>query len=138
MHECGLTPAHRLACALDRDDYATAEPLLEPEAAYDSGDSIIHGAAAIIDSFRTTSEWGRANLDALEFSHEIDDDNAPLEIVFIDVLGKNGDELVLRHSMHLTLSDRGLVSELRLERPPGEKEEVHRFFERHGLHRKSE
>lgn len=128
----------QLAAALDRDDYATAEPLLEPDATYDSGDSVIQGADAIVESFRKTSEWGRANLDALEFSHEIDDARAPLEIVFIDVLRKNGDELVLRHSMHLTLSDRGLVSELRLEFPAGERERVRSFFERHGLHRKSE
>jgi hypothetical protein len=126
---------HELATALDRDDYAGAEQLLKPDAIYDSGDSIIHGAPAIIDSFRKTSEWGRANLDALDFSHEIDDAKSPLEIVFIDVLRAGGEELTLRHSMRVTLSDRRLVSHLRLERPPGEKEEAHRFLERHGLQR---
>jgi hypothetical protein len=129
---------HQLAAALNRDEYATAQPLLEPNATYNSGDSIIQGAAPIIDSFRKTSEWGRANLDTLEFSHEIDEQKSPLEIVFIDVLRAGGEELTVRHSMHVTLSDRGLVSHLRLERPPGEKEEVHRFFGRHGLQREQQ
>lgn len=105
---------------------------------YDSGDSIVRGARAIIDSFRKTSEWGRANLDALEFSHAIDDDKAPTAIVFVDVLRKDGDELMLRHTMHLTLSQRGMVKHLRLERPRGERQEVRRFFQRHGLHRPNE
>lgn len=100
---------------------------------YDSGDFIIAGGAKIIESFRSTSEWGHAHLDALEFSHEISDDKAPLEIVFIDVLRIGDDELTLRHSMHVALSQRGLINRLRLERPPGEKQEVHRFFKRHGL-----
>jgi hypothetical protein len=112
--------------------------LLEPDAVYDSGDSIIAGATKIIESFRSTSEWGNTHLDALEFSHEISDDEAPFEIVFIDVLRMGDDELTLRHSMHVALSQRGLISRLRLERPPREKHEVHRFFERHGLSRPKE
>lgn len=124
---------HRLARALDQDDYVTAALLLEPDALYDSGDSLIAGADAIIASFRRTSEWGRNNLDALEFSHEINDDTSPLEIIFIDVLRHNGEELSLRHSMHVGVSDAGLVSHLRLERPSDEEALIRAFFQRHGL-----
>ncbi len=124
---------HRLASALDADDYETAERLLEPDAVYDSGDSVVHGSAAIIESFRKTSDWGRSNLDELVFTHIIDDGQAPFDIVFVDVLRCGGEELSLRHNMHVGISQRGLVKTLRLDRRAGEKEIVRAFFERHGL-----
>ena len=124
---------HQLASALDADDYVTAEQLLEPNAVYESGDSVTRGAAAIIDSFRRTSQWGREHLDALEFSHEIDDLNAPSDIVFIDVLRSGDEELTLRHTMHVAMSQRGRVNRLRLEVVPGEDAAVQSFFQRHGI-----
>ena len=58
---------HSFAEALDRDDYETALRLLEPDATYQRDTDLIRGAPAIVDSFRKVSQWGRRNLDALEF-----------------------------------------------------------------------
>jgi hypothetical protein len=124
---------HRFAEALDHDDYDAARELLEPDASYETGDSTTDGADAILASFRAVSDWGKAHLDALEFGHRIDDTNAPMEIVFIDVLRKSGEQLRLEHSMHVRLSPSGRIHHLRLERPPGEQQLVTAFFERHGL-----
>jgi hypothetical protein len=124
---------HALAEALDADDYAAAKQLFEPEADYDTGTKIINGADAILAEFRRTSEWGRAHLDALEFSHEIEDEVSPFEILFIDVLRKDGDQIRVEHTMHVTLSQQGSVHHLRLETPPGVQRLVDEFFDRHGL-----
>ncbi len=129
---------HRLASALDADDYDTAERLLEPDAVYDSGDSVVHGSAAIIESFSKTSDWGRTNLDELVFTHVIDDDRAPFDIVFVDVLRSGGEELALRHNMHVGISKRGLVKTLRLDRPAGEKENRWRLFRKARTHQPPE
>jgi hypothetical protein len=126
---------NELAKALDQDDYTLAEALLDQKAVYDSGDAVIHGASNIIASFRKTAEWGRGNLDALEFSHEIDDAAASTEIVFLDVVRKAGEELTLRHRMHVSISENRLVDRLRLERPRGERAVIRAFFLRHGLTR---
>ncbi|MBV9277765.1 MAG: hypothetical protein JOZ97_05970 [Candidatus Eremiobacteraeota bacterium] len=123
---------HELAASLDSDDYVAAEQLLEPDAIYHTGDSTILGRSEIIASFRATSEWGHRHLDALEFSHEIDDAK-PSEIIFIDVLRKDGEELRLEHAMHVGISRRGLINELRLQPRLGERELVKQYFHRHGL-----
>lgn len=122
---------HSFAEALDRDDYETALRLLEPDATYQRDGDLICGASAIVDSFRQISEWGRCNLEALEYCHEIDDAASPLEICFIDVLRSEGDALRISHSMHLTISENGLIGQLHFVRPAGEKEILGEFFRRH-------
>lgn len=123
----------RFATALDNDDYETAARCMEQDAVYDdNGGKTIVGRDAILESFRGASEWGRSNLDRLTFSHEIDD-ATPLQIRLIDVLAYGGEELALEHTMHLLLSDRGLISAVRVAYPPGERDRVAAFFERHGL-----
>jgi hypothetical protein len=124
---------HSFAEALDRDDYESALHLLERDATYQRDTDLIRGASAIVDSFRQVSEWGHRNLDALEFYHEIDDETSPLEICFIDILRSKGDELEVRHSMHLTISKNGLIAHLRLVSPPDEKEILGEFFRRHNV-----
>jgi hypothetical protein len=124
---------HRFADALDADDFETLAELLEAQAVYDSSDAIVHGSAAIVDSFRKNSEWGHASLDGLEFRHEIDDEGAPMDVRFIDVARHNGEEIVIDHTMRVGLSPRGLIESLRLEYPPGEKERISEFFKRAGL-----
>lgn len=124
---------HSFAEALDHDDYEAALQLLEPEATYQRDGDLIRGASSIVDSFRKVSEWGRRNLDTLEFYHEIDDDASPLEISFIDILRSEGDELEIRHNVHLALSKNGLIGQLCVVRPPGEKEILDEFFGRHHI-----
>jgi hypothetical protein len=124
---------HRFAEALDRDDYDTALRLLEPDATYQRDMDLIRGACAIVNSFRTVSEWGRQNLDALEYYHEIDDEASPAEISFIDILRSEGDALEIRHSVHLAIAKSGLIGQLLFVRPPGEKEVLDEFFRRHHL-----
>lgn len=127
----------RFATALDNDDYETAALCMEQDAVYDdNGGKTIVGRDAILESFRDASEWGRSNLDRLTFSHEIDD-ATPLQIRLIDVLACGGEELALDHTMHLLLSDHGLISAVRVAYPPGEEERVSAFFQRHGLRRKA-
>jgi hypothetical protein len=127
---------HRLARSLDADDYAAAKLLFEPYAVYETRDIVVRGVDAILASFRETSEWGRKNLDALEFSHEINDATAPFAIGFTDVLRHRGEEIMLKQTMHVRLSPRGLVQHLRLESPPDEQAIVGEFFKRHGLVRR--
>jgi hypothetical protein len=124
---------HQFAEALDQDDYDTALRLLEPDATYQRDMDLIRGAPAIVDSFRAVSEWGRRNLDALEYYHEIDDEGSPLEISFIDILRSEGDALEIRHSVHLAIAKSGLIGQLLFVRPPGEKEILDEFFQRHQL-----
>lgn len=124
---------HRFAEALDHDDYDTALRLLEPDASYQRDMDFIQGASPIVASFRRVSEWGRCNLDALEYYHEIDDETSPLEISFIDILRSEGDELNIRHSVQVTISENGLIEQLLFIRPPGEKEMLDQFFRRHHL-----
>lgn len=124
---------HSFATALDKDDYATALFLLEPDATYQRDADFIRGAPAIVESFRKISDWGKRNLDALEFYHEIDAEASPLEIIFIDILRSEGDKLEIRHRMHVAISESGLIGGLHFSRPEGEKEVLSEFFRRHQL-----
>ena len=123
---------HRLASALDSDDYDAAERLMEPQIQYETDDAVVNGAHAVINSFRHVSEWGRDHLESLRFMHRIDE-RTPYEILFIDILEAGAESLILKHRMHVTLSARGLVERLRLESQPEEKDVVWEFFKRHGL-----
>lgn len=130
-----LTLVERFATALDTDDYATAALCLERDALFDDdGRDTIYGRDRILESFKQASEWGRSNLDSLRFLHKIDE-ATPLEIRLIDVLAHDGEEMMLNHTMHVSLSDRGLIAELRLVYPPGERERLRDFFTRHRLRR---
>lgn len=98
----------RFAQALDDEDYATAANCLDADGEYDTGDQVISGVNAILESFKTAADAGRRTFDSIIFTHKISRD-APLDIRFIDVLKRNGEEFVLDHTMHVTLSDRGRV-----------------------------
>ncbi|HVN68937.1 MAG TPA: hypothetical protein VMU38_04720 [Candidatus Binatia bacterium] len=128
----GAGTVQAFAVALDAEDYETALALLEPAAAYHRDGQLISGAPAIVESFRKSAEWGRSKVDALEFSHEIDE-ALPSEIVFIDIFRCENDALEIRHAMELTISQRGLISELRFVSTPGEREMLNEFLRRHGV-----
>lgn len=117
----------RLAQALDDEDYVTAAECLDVDAEYDTGDQVIKGRDAILQSFKTAADSGRKTFDSVIFRHEISP-NEPLDIRFIDILTRNGEEFVLDHTMHLTLSDRGNVRQLRLRYPLGERERLNQFL----------
>lgn len=128
----------RFATAIDTDDYATAASCMEEDAVYDeAGEKKLVGRDAILGYFRSSSEWGKANLESLTYSHEIDEGN-PLQIRLIDQLKYGGDEIAVDHMMHVSLSKHGLIAALRLEYPDGERNRVRAFFEHHGLALRSE
>jgi hypothetical protein len=117
----------RLAQALDEEDYATASACLEPDAEYDDGARVIKGAEAILQSFAESAERGRKTFERVIFRHEISI-NVPLDIRFIDILSRNGEEFALDHTMRVALSERGLVKSLQLIFPPGERERLADFL----------
>lgn len=93
----------RFAQALDDEDYSTAKSCLAGDAEYDTGDAIIRGVTAILESFKRGAEYGRKTFDSVVFRHEISQ-NAPMEIRFIDILKRNGNEFILDHTMHVAIS----------------------------------
>ena len=117
----------RLAQALDEEDYATASACLEPDAEYDDGARVIKGAEAILQSFAESAERGRKTFERVIFRHEISI-NVPLDIRFIDILSRNGEEFALDHTTRVALSERGLVKSLQLIFPPGERERLADFL----------
>lgn len=119
----------RFAQALDDEDYATAALCLDAGAEYDSGEKTILGVDDIIDSFRDAAERGRKTFDSVTFRHEISS-QAQTDIRFLDRLSRNGDTFELDHTMHLTISDRGTITHLRLTYPPGERERLRAFLEK--------
>lgn len=119
----------RFAQALDDEDYAIAAACLASDAEYDSGDKVIHGADAILDSFKEAAKNGRVSFDSVVFAHEITP-KAPTDIRFLDILTRNGEQFVLDHTMHVTLSDHGTITHLRLTYPPGERERLQDFLDK--------
>lgn len=117
----------RLAQALDDEDYATARACLEVDAEYDDGARVIKGADAILQSFAESAERGRKTFQRVVFKHELSV-SAPLEIRFIDILMRKGQEFALHHTMRVALSERGLVKRLQLTLPPGERERLGHFL----------
>ena len=75
----------RFAQAIDDEDHATAANCLDADGEYDTGDQVISGVNAILESFKTAADAGRRTFDSIIFTHKISPD-APLDIRFIDVL----------------------------------------------------
>jgi limonene-1,2-epoxide hydrolase len=65
MESASLAIIEAFAKALDEDDYDLATSLLSAECTYELTGQKLTGRSAVINSFRSNSEWAHANLDGL-------------------------------------------------------------------------
>jgi hypothetical protein len=126
----------RFALALDRDDFDSAITMLSADCVYETAAETLSGPEAVIKSFRDATQWAHKNLDTIIYVHSIepcqDCDGA---IRFIDDVTHSGKSMQHQCLMHVSLTELGLISKLRLEDLPGEKQKVSDFLQAVGVKR---
>lgn len=125
------------AQALDHDQFEAAKRYLSHDCVYRTPSRTFNGPAEIIESFKESSSWAHSNIERVTFVHIVEDcGDCSRRIRFFDLLEHNG--MRFRHVclMHSRLNDQGLITELKLEDLPGEKEKVNEFFARVGIVRR--
>lgn len=128
--------AARFAEALDRDDYLSAADLLAASCVYQTRSGQLVGPAAICDSYRKASEWGRRNLDALTFASRVGPARAnEVTVVFVDHIVHQGRAHAYRSRQVLRFSAEGTIVRITQHALPGEDEALARFFAAVGLAR---
>jgi hypothetical protein len=129
----------RFATALDADDFAAVESMLDPSCRYAIGAAVHHGPAPVVASYRQGSTEGRRLFDTVSFTHRPPRPLGPhrFSVEFIDELRHRGELLVHRSVQEVALGDDHRVVEIRDVTDPGEAAKVADFLARHGLVRRS-
>ncbi|MGI9244900.1 MAG: hypothetical protein ACR2RV_29120 [Verrucomicrobiales bacterium] len=127
-----IAPAVALAQALDREDYPLARRRLRDDCIYQIRGEVIHGAEAIIDSYRSAGDGGRERFDSLSFEskvHEIGRGQARID--YTDIVTRSGDQHVHRCSQVVEIGDDGLISRIEHVDLDGEREALEAFKASH-------
>jgi hypothetical protein len=126
-----------LARALDCDDYETAAEVMADSVVYTIGDRVLHGPAAIVASYRESSEMARRLFDEVDYDHEIfpTEDPDTFRVSYSDILTVGGETLTHMAEQHVTAAPGVGVRTIANVDVPGEREKVDEFLARHGLSR---
>ena len=136
MESSFQTVIEAFAKALDEDDYALAASLLNIDCSYELTGQTLEGRDAVINSFRSSSEWAHANLDEVVFIHSLEDCNdCTSAIRFVDFIKHKNNQMRHECLMHTVINSDGLIQKLRLEDLPGEKRRVAEFLASVGVSR---
>lgn len=121
-------PRERLATALDAEDYATAHALLAPGCTYCMGTATLTGPDAIIASYRANGEAARKRFDTIQYTHQVES-TAALEgvISYADRVCRGGRWHEYRCRQHIRIDEAGLVTDIRHEELPGERQRLQDF-----------
>jgi len=125
-----------LAAALDRDDFGAAALFLAEDCEYHVRGEVTRGRAAILASYRASSEWGRAHLDGVVYESEVEAPRgAEVGVRFSDHLTAGDRRFTHRCRQVFTVSDQGLVIRIEHHDLPGEPEALKAFFDSCGIAR---
>lgn len=128
MSDSVLTIARRFAAALDVEDYKTARALVSVECVYDIGKETLNGVDAIIDSYARNGEQAKVRFDAIEYASSVEQtgpDSAAIGFTDRVCLGGAWHEYHCRQ--HLSLNDAGVITSIRHEEIPGERDRLIAF-----------
>ncbi len=126
-----------LADALDADDFETAADNMADDVVYTIGDRVYEGPAAIVASYRESSEMAGRIFDEVGYDHVVfpTDDPNTFRVSYSDILTVGDDVLHHQAEQHLTVSPgSGVVRIVNVE-VPGEREKLDEFLAKHGLSR---
>lgn len=125
--------ATTFATALDEDNYNAAGEVIHLDCVYVIRDKTFTGRIAILDSYRTASEIGRATFDTLEYDSIVSMTNDTTAVIeFLDILAHRGRRHVYRCRQVLTIAD-GLITHIEHCDLPGESDSIAAFKRAVGL-----
>jgi len=131
-----IPKAKRFAEALDRDDFATAGTMLAPGCIYQTTDGPLVGAAAICDSYREASNWGKQHLDLLSYESEVQvAQGTAVTIVFIDHIEHRGQAHTYRCAQALHFGAYGFIERIEHVELPGQREALVSYLASVGVSR---
>lgn len=125
----------RFAAALDREDYDEAARYLAEWCEYDTGGEVIVGREAILASYRSSSDWGRANLDSVRYESAVRDEQGAVVITYTDIIEHAGIGHTYRCEQAVVLDADGLIAHIAHRELPGEAEALAAYWERIGVKR---
>lgn len=133
MSEGVLRAAHRLAEALDAEDYSAARALLAAGCLYHTGATVLTGPDAILASYRANGEAARGRFDAIEYASAVEPSGpAGAVITYTDRVRRGGEWHQYSCRQQVRVSEAGLVEEIRHEELPGERQRLQEFERRTG------
>ena len=128
--------ASAFAAALDKDDFEAAARCLAPMCSYTMDGQTICGPASVIASYKEHADWAKANLEKIEYSHELKDDpDGRFSVIFADRVSHKGKSLHYRCRQILTIHPLCGITRIAHQDLPGEKEKADRFFDEAGIER---
>lgn len=128
MSDSVLPVARQFAAALDVEDYTTARALVSAECVYDIGKETIVGVDAIINSYARNGEQAKVRFDAIAYASCVEQtgpESAAIEFTDRVCLGGAWHEYHCRQ--HLSLNDAGVITSIRHEEIPGERDRLIAF-----------
>jgi hypothetical protein len=132
--DVGLSTVQRFARALDNEDYLAALDCLSPDCAYELDGRTLHGAAAVVESYRENGEWAAEHFDEIWYESSVLALDATTAVVtFVDHVVHASRSLTHRCVQHVYLDDHGQIVRIVHIDPPGERESLERFFDEVGI-----
>lgn len=127
--------AEHWATTLDDDDFSSLPHLMTPNCAYDSPSGRLKGREAIVDSYRSNSEWAHDTFDNITWqsSVEVEGEDSAL-ITFVDLTEHRGQHHEYRCQQRIWIED-GLVHRIQHIDLDGESEALEAYFVRVGVTR---
>lgn len=127
-----IAPALALAEVLDREDFDAARALMRDDCIYEFRGELIHGADAIVASYRGNGDKARKHFDRIEYqSSVVPVDEGQARIDYTDIVNHAGDTLIHRCAQEVDFDSGGAITRIRHVDFPGEREAVAAFFNRH-------
>jgi hypothetical protein len=129
-----LDTAERFARALDHEDYLTALDCLSADCVYEFRGETIHGAAAVIESYRANGAWAAQHFDEIWYESSVRSlDDATAVVTFVDHIVHATRALTHRCEQWIDLDGGGRIVRITHVDAPGECESLQRFLDEIGL-----
>lgn len=136
MPDSALQSAQQFADLLDQRSYDELQSVLGPRCVYEFRGGTIQGATAIIETYRTNTEWGFDVFDRIEFDSEvIPETEASARVRFTDHLFLGDSEHRHVCEQIVTINDTGRIAEIVHLDLPGEVEALNAFLKQCGVTR---
>jgi hypothetical protein len=136
MHPNTKSVAQRFASLLDGNDIAAVGCLLAENCEYKTRAGTLVGRESILESYRETNDWAKANLHEVIYESRVIEVNVTsASVLFIDKLRHKGLSHTYECVQRVTLNQRRIIEHIEHIELPGRREALSAFLQSVGISR---